>query len=276
MMETSFCFYAILRQISVLMEEREMIQIAGVGVCNGIAMGKLCIADQTTFKVKPKKIKDTTVERLRFHQARKLAIKNLKHLQDDALKKVGSYESKIFSIHKMMLEDEAYVKQIESAITLTHVCAEYAVLQTEKQYSLMFRKMDNSYMQERSADIEDISRRMIRILSNAPEPKLCQGEDCVVLAAKDLLPSEAIQLDSNKVLAVFTSQGSKTSHAAIICRAMGIPTVVKTGMNRSQLRDKQTVLVDGTNGIVIQEPDESILWNYQNKNTIYRVINNIV
>ena len=258
------------------MEEREIIQIAGVGVCNGIAIGKLCIANQKTFEVKHKKIKDTTVERLRFHQARKLAIKNLKQLQVEALNKVGSYESKIFSIHQMMLEDEAYVKQIESAITLTHVCAEYAVIQTEKQYSQMFRKMDNSYMQERSADIEDISQRVIRILSNAPEQELYQGEDCVVLAASDLLPSEAIQLDPKKVLAIFTSQGSKTSHAAIICRAMGIPTVVKTGMHRSQLKDKQNIIVDGTNGIIIQDPDESILWNYQNKNTIYQVTNHIV
>lgn len=247
-----------------------MKQIAGVGACSGIAIGKLLIHDNTLSIVEPRQIEHVEAELLRFDKARQRAIENIEELRKEALKKVGPEESMIFCIHQMLLKDQAYITQVESIITIERVCAEYAVQQAGKQFAMMFRDMDNSYMKERSADVVDVSSRIVRILSGEPLCDLCEGNERFVLAVPDLLPSEAIQMDCSKVLAIITSKGSRTSHAVILSRAMGIPTVVETGIQLSQLRDGQIIIVDGTNGVLIQDPDEAVLWEYERKTDAYK------
>ena len=254
-----------------------MKEIAGVGACSGVAIGKLRIFHRPLLVVQPREIENIEKELLRFHQAHQSAIENIGELCKEALKKVGPEESMIFSIHQLMLEDQAYIARVESIIITERFSAEYAVEQAGKQLARMFREMDSPYMKERSADVVDVSGQIIRVLSGQPAPDFCEGKERFVLAASNLLPSEVIQMDRSKVLALITSEGSRISHAAILSRSMGIPTVVNTGISLSQLWDGQMVIVDGTNGIVIPDPDRTLLWKYQQKKPAhnrYRVLKN--
>ena len=247
-----------------------MIRITGVGACEGIAIGKLRVFDNSVSLIAPRTIQDIVAELSRFHDARQRAIDKIEELRDMALKKVGPEDSMIFRIHQMILKDQAYITQVEAMITEGHFSAEYAVQQVGAQFASMFHQLENPYMRERSADVIDVSNRIVRLLNGEPAQDLCDGEEPFILAAQDLLPSEAIRMDRNKVLAVVTCTGSKTSHAAILSRTMGIPTVVGIEMPLSTLNNGQTVVVDGADGVVIPDPDESILWEYERKRTAFR------
>lgn len=246
-----------------------MKKITGVGACEGIAIGKLRVFDNTVSTIAPRTVQDIEAELSRFHDARQRAIDKIEELRGIALKKVGPEDSMIFRIHQVLLNDHAYIAQVESAITGGHVSAEYAVQQVGAQFASMFRQMESPYMRERSADVVDVSNRIISMLNGEHVRDLCEGEEPFILAAQDLLPSEAIRMDRSKVLAVVTCTGSKTSHAAILSRTMGIPTVVGTGMQLSMLNNGQTIVVDGASGVVIPDPDETILWEYERKRAAY-------
>ncbi len=247
-----------------------MKKITGVGACEGIAIGKLRVFDNLAAIIAPRTVQDIEAELLRFHDARRCAIDKIEELRGMALKKVGPEDSMIFRIHQVLLNDHAYITQVESMISGGHVSAEYAVQQAGAQFASMFRQMESPYMQERSADVIDVSNRIISVLKGEYVRDLCEGEEPFILAAQDLLPSEAIRMDRSKVLAVVTCTGSKTSHAAILSRTMGIPTVVGTGMQLSMLNNGQTIVVDGANGVVIPDPDETILWEYECKRAAYK------
>ena len=247
-----------------------MKKITGVGACEGIAIGKLRVFDNTISIIAPRTVQDIEAELLRFHDARQRAIDKIEELRGIALTKVGPEDSMIFRIHQMILKDQAYITQVEAMITKGKVSAEYAVQQVGAQFASMFRQMESPYMRERSADVIDVTYRIVRMLNGEPVLDLCEGEDPFILAAQDLLPSEAIRMDRSKVLAVVTCTGSKTSHAAILSRTMGIPTVVGIEMPLSLLNNGQLVVVDGSDGVVIPDPDASVLREYEHKRMAYR------
>lgn len=142
--------------------------------------------------------------------------------------------------------------------------AEAAVEQTAQQFAEMFRSMDDSYMQGRAADVLDISRRV--------QMELCGGQgvdfskyDEVIIAADDLVPSETLQLDTDKILGFVTSGGSTSSHTAILARTLGIASVVGTGTQLHNDVDGMLAIIDGTTGMVYINPDEDTLTNMKEK-----------
>lgn len=168
--------------------------------------------------------------------------------------KLGEEKSLLFQIHQMMLEDLDYRDTVTSIIRNQHVNAEYAVDQTAAQFSEMFTQMDDDYMKERAADVLDVSRRVIRLLTGQEDEELGGGEPCII-AADDLAPSETARLDQSKVLCFITARGSSNSHAAIFARTMGIPAVVGLGDSLLEEFDGRDVFVDGGSGEVFVEPD---------------------
>lgn len=242
-----------------------MKKIHGIGASKGYAIGNLTLCVNIDDHIEKKGITDVAAELSRLETAKEVAVEALNKIYLNALKRVGEANSMIFQIHIMMLQDEDYFNAIQDAIKNDKVNAEYAVWQAGRQFAEMFSQMDDEYMRGRSADVIDISKRLIRSL----DKNLANGLDSLITAsivgAVDLMPSETVQMDKNMVLAFVTREGSKSSHSAILARTMGIPAVVGLADGYRELTDGVSIIVDGAAGDIILEPDTQTLAEYRKK-----------
>ena len=242
-----------------------MKKIHGIGASKGYAIGNLTLCVNIDDHIEKKGITDIEAELSRLETAKEVAVEALNKIYMNALKRVGEANSMIFQIHIMMLQDEDYFNAIQDAIKNDKVNAEYAVWQAGRQFAEMFSQMDDEYMRGRSADVIDISKRLIRSL----DKNLANGLDSLntqsIVGAVDLMPSETVQMDKNMVLAFVTREGSKSSHSAILARTMGIPAVVGLAEGYRELTDGVSIIVDGAAGDIILEPDTQTLTEYKKK-----------
>lgn len=234
-----------------------MQQINGKIAFGGIAIGKIKEVFKENNVVRRVKIDDTQAEISRFRAAKDQATEELKALYDKAVKEVGEASAAIFEVHQMMLEDDDYLEAIQNTIRTEQVNAEYAVATTGDNFAEMFASMDDDYMKARSADIKDISERLVRNLSGQEDTDL-SSIDPSVIVADDLSPSETVQMDKDKILAFVTVHGSTNSHTAILARMMNIPALIGVPMDLDELKTGMTAVVDGFEGTVTFDPDEEI------------------
>ena len=225
----------------------------GEGVCAGVAGGKLYVLHRQTETPK-RQISDPEGEIARFDAARERAIAQLAALEEETQERLGQEQALLFQIHQMMLEDLDYRESVTGIISGQLMNAEYAVDQTAAQFSQIFAQMDDAYMQQRASDVLDVSRRLISVLMGREEARWA-GDEPVILAADDLVPSETARLDRQRVLAFVTAQGTGSSHTAIFARTMGIPAVVGLGDALLPDYDGREVYVDGAAGEVYIDPD---------------------
>lgn len=236
--------------------------ISGKSVFGGIAIGRIEVYNKKENIVKRVKIMNTAEEVKRFHEARTMAKEALGMLYEKAVKEVGEVNAAIFEVHQMMLDDLDFTESIENMIKTQEVNAEFAVATVGDNFAGMFAQMDDDYMRARSADIKDISNRVISILSGNTGDTL-EGDDAVILFADDLAPSETVSLDKSRVLSFVTRHGSTNSHTAILARTMNIPALI--GVDFSEDVHGKMGIVDGQQGIVIVDPTVSVLEEYQQK-----------
>lgn len=241
-----------------------MIILEGKSVFNDICMGNISFYKRKESIIKRYKVEDTQKEIKRFQTAKEVAKSQLQNLYEKAITNVGEANAAIFEIHQMMLEDLDYCESIENIITTQKVNAEYAVGVTADNFSAMFAAMDDAYMQARAADVKDVSERLVKVLSNE-EDGANQFENQVIIAADDLVPSETVQLDKDKVLGFIMQHGSSNSHTAILARSMGIPAIIGLGDALNESFDGKFAIVDGFNGKVYIEPDEETLSKMKQK-----------
>ena len=236
--------------------------IEGKSVYSGVAIGRLAVYHNGEKQVKREKITDIQAEIARFEDARAKAKEQLAALYEKALKEVGEVNAAIFEVHQMMLDDLDYVESITNMIETQEVNAEFAVATTGDNFSEMFASMDDDYMRARSADVKDISNRVVAVLQGNTESGL-DADEPVILLANDLAPSETVQLDKSKVLSFVTRHGSTNSHTAILARTMNIPALI--GIDFSEDVDGKMGIVDGYEGKLIVDPPVSVLETYQKK-----------
>ena len=229
----------------------------GKSVYKGIAMGPVVVLKKNDYQVKRIRIEDTEAEVKRVDEALKASQEQLQKLYDKAVREVGEASAAIFEVHQMMLEDEDYLEAIQNMIRTEQVNAEYAVAVTGDNFAEMFASMDDDYMKARSADIKDISERLVRNLSGQGDVDLSSIEPSVIVA-DDLSPSETVQMDKDKILAFVTVHGSTNSHTAILARMMNIPALIGVKMDLEELQTGMTAVVDGFGGKVTFEPDEEL------------------
>ena len=227
----------------------------GKSVYKGIAMGPIVVLKKNDYQVKRTRIEDTEAEVKRVDEALKASQEQLQKLYDKAVREVGEASAAIFEVHQMMLEDEDYLEAIQNMIRTEQVNAEYAVAVTGDNFAEMFASMDDDYMKARSADIKDISERLVRNLSGQGDVDLSEIEPSVIVA-DDLSPSETVQMDKDKILAFVTVHGSTNSHTAILARMMNIPALIGVKMDLEALQSGVTAVVDGFQGMVTFDPDE--------------------
>ncbi len=237
----------------------------GKGVYGAVAIGKISVFKKPDAAIKRVRVEDTEKEKKRVAQAKAAAAEQLRKIYEKALKEVGETNAQIFEIHMMMLEDDDYNESIENIIDSQSVNAEYAVALTADNFAEMFASMDDPYMQARSADVKDISNRMIANLTGAAADG-AETNDKMIVCADDLAPSETISLDKDKVLAFVTAHGSSNSHTAILARNMNIPAVIGVGDEfLAQINDGDTAIVDGFTGEIYLDPDEQTLAKMEEK-----------
>ena len=229
----------------------------GKSVYKGIAMGPVVVLKKNDYQVKRTRIEDAETEAARVDVALKASQEQLQKLYDKAVKEVGEASAAICEVHQMMLEDEDYLEAIQNMIRTEQVNAEYAVAVTGDNFAEMFASMDDDYMKARSADIKDISERLVRNLSGQGDVDLSSIEPSVIVA-DDLSPSETVQMDKDKILAFVTVHGSTNSHTAILARMMNIPALIGVKMDLEELQTGMTAVVDGFGGKVTFEPDEEL------------------
>lgn len=228
----------------------------GKGVYGAIALGKISVFKRREAKVKRIHVEDTQAELKRLEEAKQRSVEQLQQIYDKALREVGEANAQIFEIHMMMIDDDDYNDSIQSIIETQSVNAEYAVAVTADNFAEMFASMEDAYMQARSADVKDISNRIIGNLSDTGADEGTDNEK-VIICADDLAPSETVLLDKDRVLAFVTAFGSSNSHTAILARNMNIPAVIGVGEEfLNTIKDGAFAAVDGYTGEIFIEPDE--------------------
>ena len=234
----------------------------GKSVFGGIAIGRISVHKKDEQQVKRVRIEDPEQEILRYRQAKQTAMEQLQGLYQKALKEVGEANAAIFEIHQMMLEDDDYNESVENIIRMQQVNAEYAVASTGDNFAQMFSAMDDDYMRARSADVKDISERVLSVLGGRATGIAASGEP-VIIVAEDLAPSETVQLNKDLVLSFVTVHGSVNSHTAILARTMSIPALIGTAIPLTDDIDGKVGIVDGKNGCIYVDPDEDTLGRMQ-------------
>ena len=229
----------------------------GKSVYKGIAMGQVVVLKKNDYQVKRTRIENPEAEIKRVDEALEKSKEQLQKLYDKAVQEVGEASAAIFEVHQMMLEDDDYLEAIQNTIRTEQINAEYAVAATGDNFAEMFASMDDDYMKARSADIKDISERLVRNLSGQDDADLSSIEPSIIVA-DDLSPSETVQMDKDKILAFVTVHGSTNSHTAILARMMNIPALIGVDMNLEEIHTGMEAVVDGFQGTVIFEPDETV------------------
>lgn len=239
-----------------------MKEYKGKSVFGGIAIGRIKVYNKSEQQVKRVHIDDTEHEKKRYYAAVDKAAMQLQELYDKAVKEVGEANAAIFEMHQIMLTDDDYKESVENIIDSQHVNAEYAVAQTGDNYAAMFAAMEDEYMRGRSADVKDISERLINILSGFNASSMVSDEP-VIIVAEDLAPSETVQLDKDKILSFVSVKGSVNSHTAILARTMGIPALIGTPVIPDNDIDGKMGIVDGNSGCLYVDPDNEKLGYYR-------------
>lgn len=235
-----------------------MLKFSGKSVLSGVAIGKLYIFKKQEYTLVKEVVADAEVEVARFQDACEKAKEQLSKLYDKTLEEVGEEHAAIFDVHKMMLEDLDYIEAIEAMIRDEKVNAEYAVSVTGDNFAETFAMMDDDYFKARSADILDISKRVVRVLAGIKEAGI-DSEEPVIIVADDLTPSETVQMDKSKILAFVTRFGSQNSHTAILARSMNLPSLINTNIELLDEFDGKMAVVDSFHDTLIVNPDEAAM-----------------
>lgn len=228
----------------------------GLGVSQGIGIGKAFIVEKKSVNISVNYTDDTDNEVRRFYNALETCKKEIEEIYLKTLNNIGEKEAMIFKSHEMILEDEMFISEVETKITCEKFSAEFAVNETANSYVKMFESIHDDYLRERADDIRDIMDRILRILMGFTATDFSKMDDESVIVVKDLTPSDTARLDRSKVSAMITEMGGKTSHAAIMARILGIPTVVGIEGIVEKVRSNDIIICDGKSGKVIINPNE--------------------
>lgn len=241
-----------------------MITLTGKKVSEGIAIGKLTFYKREGKEIRRIYVKDVEKEVQRFQKARLKAIQELKSLYDTAAKEVGDANAAIFEMQQMILEEQTLVDRVNGIIVEQKLNAEYALQTVASEYLSNDSPEQRIYTPGHDIDVKDVVNRILRILSRTWKDKMLMDEP-FVMAAGELYPSEAIQLDKNKVLGFVTRYGTINSHTAVLARTKGIPSVIGLGEALKKDYDGKMIIVDGYEGKVYIEPDYTTMTKMKQK-----------
>jgi phosphotransferase system enzyme I (PtsI) len=239
--------------------------VKGIAASGGIAIGKAFVLPTWEWELNDRNIDvaDLAKEFERLYEGINTSKHELEHIKQEVSEIVGREESNIFDAHLAILNDPVFMNEIKGIIQRQYKAAEVAVKEAIDNFVVMFDLLDDEYMKERALDIKDVGNRLLKHLLGAPEVTLPTDTQPFILVARELSPSQLAHLNPHHVLGIVTMMGGKTSHAAIMARAMGIPSVL--GLEGKLDRPIQTgdlLIVDGDEGVVHIDPDRQLTEQY--------------
>ncbi|WP_195866618.1 phosphoenolpyruvate--protein phosphotransferase [Aerococcus sanguinicola] len=242
------------------------LQLTGIAASDGIAIAKAYSLAEPDLSFEEKTIEDAKAEQARFEEARLEAREEIEKVYESALENVGPEAAAVFDAHLQMIDDPEFNGQITAKIESDKVNAEAALRQVADFFIQTFEAMvDNAYMQERAADVRDVSNRILAKLLGVNIPNAATIDEEAIVIARDLTPSDTAQLNKQYVLGFATDIGGRTSHSAIMARSLEIPAVVGTAKISQSVNDGDIVVIDGLDGEVIVNPTEEELATYREK-----------
>jgi phosphotransferase system enzyme I (PtsI) len=229
----------------------------GISVSPGVVIATAVVLDAEDLAIPRRHVDAGLVagEIQRLGEAIAQAVVDLTKMRDEATGTYGKEIGGIFDVHLGLLRDKSLVSHVVAEIQTQQTTAEYAVSLAMRRYRVKFGQMADRYMAERVKDIDDIEKRLLRVLIGQRHQDLAHLDQPVVVIAHDLLPSQTAALDRKHVVGFATDVGGRTSHTAIVARAMGIPAVVGLGNITAEVNAGDTIIIDGTRGVVIVNPD---------------------
>lgn len=239
-------------------------RLEGIGVSNGVAIGAAFLVDDPRGRVVRMRLPaaDLEPEIARFRQAVRVAQEQLQETKERLRSALGEEHAYILEAHLLMLQDSGLGGEVERFIRDNQANAEWAVRGVTSRLLKVYAEIADSYLRERGSDIEDVARRLIKILSGTQTRDLNELAEEAIIVADDLLPSVAAELDIQRVPGFVTNAGGWTSHTAIIARSLGLPAVVGLRNVTSRVRSGETIILDGSTGTVILRPSPETLRFY--------------
>ena len=239
-----------------------MITLTGKKVAEGIAVGRLTFYKRGKKEIRRIYVEDAKKEVLRFKKACEKAVQEIKELYVEMTREIGEANAAMFEMQLMVLEDVEYIDSVNNIIMNQKFNAEYAVKEATNRFIEKYAPREASYV--RGHDVHDVATRILRILSRVRREKLLT-DDTFIMASRDLYPSEAAQLDRNKVLGIVTMYGTINSHTAMLARTKEIPSVIGIGEALKKEYEGKMVIIDGFEGKVYIEPDQTTMTKMQEK-----------
>ncbi len=241
----------------------------GTNASAGIGIGKAVIVEEAELVIERRAVTDVEAEVERFKGALEKTISDTEKLAQDLAENVGEKEAEIMQGHMMLLMDPMLTGEIENTVKNDSICSEYAIEQVCNMYADVFAGMDSEMMQQRATDMRDIKTRMQRVLLGAETVDIASLPEGTILVAKDLTPSMTAGINPKNIIGIVTELGGKTSHSAILARAMEIPAVVAVTGFMKNVKNGDSVVVDGNAGEVYVNPDEATANAYAEKRVAY-------
>lgn len=239
--------------------------LKGIAASSGIAIAKAYCLVEPDLSFSKKTVEDSATEVARFQSALSISKSELEAIRDLAEKELGADDAAIFNAHVLVLTDPELIGPIEEKIKADQVNAEFALKETTDMFITMFEQMDSEYMQERAADIRDVTKRVLSHLLGVKMVSPSMIDEEVIVIAEDLTPSDTAQLNRQFVKGFTTDIGGRTSHSAIMARSLEIPAVVGTQESTKLIQDGDLVIVDGLNGEIHINPSAEVVADYESK-----------
>ncbi|MBE5842974.1 MAG: phosphoenolpyruvate--protein phosphotransferase [Butyrivibrio sp.] len=236
----------------------------GIAASRGIGIGSICRIIEHDLSFEAKQVTDTAAEKDRFHKAIADFVEETNAMAEDIRKRIGPKEAEILMGHAVMISDPAMSGEMDKMID-SGQCAESALTAVCDMFIGMFSKMDDDMMRQRASDIADVKVSVLKKLLGIEDIDISKVAPGTVLVCKDLTPSMTSQIVKENVTGIITEIGGKTSHSAILARALEIPAVLSVPGIVDEVKDKDTAILDGTEGDVYINPDGDILSKYMLK-----------
>lgn len=240
-----------------------MTLLQGIAASSGIAIAKAYRLVEPDLSFTKKTIEDVDAETAKFDAAIARSITELEDIKKVAETELGEDEAAIFGAHVLVLNDPELINPIKDKINSEKVNAEHALKETTDMFIAMFEGMDSEYMQERAADIRDVTKRVLSHLLGVKIVNPSEISEEVIVIAEDLTPSDTAQLNRKYVKAFATDIGGRTSHSAIMARSLEIPAIVGTQEATSKIEDGAMLIVDGLSGKLHINPSEELIAEYE-------------
>ncbi|MGF7398200.1 phosphoenolpyruvate--protein phosphotransferase [Thermoanaerobacterium thermosaccharolyticum] len=247
--------------------------LKGVAASPGIAIGKVFLYTKKFAEINTRNIDESMVkdEIAKFENAIKLTKEQIEKIKEKTEREFGKDKAEIFEAHLMLANDPELYDSVINMIKNEYVTADNAVNHVIEQHASMMESLDDKYLKERAVDLRDVGSRIINNLLGIVNVNLSELDEDVIIIAKDLTPSDTATMKKDKVLGFATDVGGRTSHTAIMARSLEIPAVVGTGNVTQNVAGGEIAIVDGNEGIVIINPSDDILKEYEDKLNKYKI-----